>query len=133
QVTARKRRRRVFRARPDREALDQRGGARTHGALVELRAAPELSEVLESEVLRHRQVAHHRGMTVLGDTADAGANDVARARAGEVDAVHLDAARGGPPHAAEDFHQLGLAIAGDARDAEDLAAPDLERHVETTA
>ena len=66
---------------------------------------------------------------VLGDVADAGVEALARAVLGDVLAVERDLAGVGLDQPEQRLGQLGLAVALDAGDAEDLAGPHLERDV----
>ena len=67
-------------------------------------------------------------LAVLGDVSDPGVEDLAGRQAGDVPAGERYAAgqHGAQPH--ERLGQLGLAVALDTGDAQDLARPDLERY-----
>jgi hypothetical protein len=60
------------------------------------------------------------------DIGDTGLRDVPGALAGDIRALKTDRAGDRLAQADERFHQLILAVAGDAGDTEDLAAPDLQ-------
>ena len=66
-------------------------------------------------------------MAVLGDVADAEVDDLARSRTGHVAPGDDDAAGRGLAQPGEHLDQLGLPVAVDAGDADDLAAPYRER------
>jgi hypothetical protein len=85
--------------------------------------------MLEGEVLCDAQLADDRGVPVLRDPPEPRGDDLRRARPGEIEAADFDPPGGRAAHAAEDVDELALPVARHARDAEDLAAGDLERDV----
>jgi hypothetical protein len=66
-------------------------------------------------------------VAVLGDVADAGVEARAGIGAGELVAGHRDRAGGRPAQAGDRLDELGLAVAVDAGDADDLAGAGVQR------
>ena len=81
----------------------------------------------DEDVFRHRQRRDQAEFLVDGD--DARPLGILRARRLEFDAVEDDAAARRRLHTRQNLEQGGLAGAVLAKQAEDLAAPDLQRHV----
>ena len=94
----------------------------------QLRDYGRLRVVVQRDVLGDRELEHEAAaLAVLGDVADARRRAVARALAPVTScAVDLDRARAVGAQAGDRVDQLGLAVAVDACDADDLAGPDLE-------
>src|SRR6478736_4637758 len=65
-------------------------------------------------------------LPVLGDEADTGVEDLARGAADQLDAVEVDGTADVVLEAEEGLGELGLAVALDAGDGENLAGPDGE-------
>ena len=95
--------------------------------LVDAPATPEVVEVLQDEVVGHRQVTDQARMPVLRDAADARPHHPGRIGARQLDAVHGDRSTGRFAHAGQHLDELGLAVARHAGDPQDLAARDGER------
>ena len=113
----------------DVELLDQRGRVGADRGQLQVDAGGERRPVVgvEDEVLGDRERADEPVLpAVLGDVGDARAQPRPRRRAGEVAAVQRDRAGRRGPQAHQRLAQLGLPVALDAGDAEDLARPDLE-------
>ena len=108
-----------------------RVGEAAHGARVD-RPAPRdrgVAVALHDQVVGDRQVRRRADAgPVLRDVGDVLADRLARACwLPTSHAVDRDRPGRAAAEAGEDLGQLGLAVAGDARDAEDLAGPDVER------
>src|SRR3546814_5738692 len=100
--------------------MAQRAGVR------ELRAAVEV----EDEVLADAELGHEAVVSaVLGHIADAGLGTLASAVAGDVLAVEQDLSGVRLDQAEQRLDQLGLSVALDPGDPDDLAGPDLEREI----
>ncbi len=85
---------------------------------------------MQRDVLRNRELQHEAtALPVLGDVAEARVVVAEGVDVRDVRAVEPHAARRDRPQAAERVDQLGLAVAVDAGDADDLAGPHLERDV----
>ena len=129
-VAARERARRGGgRSGADVELLDQRGRVGADRGQLQVDAGGERRPVVgvEDEVLGDRERADEPVLpAVLGDVGDARAQPCPRRRAGEVAAVQRDRAGRRGPQAHQRLAQLGLPVALDARDAQDLPRPDLE-------
>ena len=83
--------------------------------------------VAEDRVLVGREVAHEaHAQPVLGHVAEA--RGAAEAGVAERPALDPDRAAGRRPDAGQRLEQLRLAVAGDARDADDLAGAHREAH-----
>ena len=87
--------------------------------------------VVQGDVLRQREVEHEPApLPVLRDVAEPGVEAVAAALVGDVLVADQDPALRSPcRRPAMRVDQLGLAVAVDAGDADDLAAAHLERDV----
>ena len=86
--------------------------------------------VVQGDVLGEREVEHEpAALAVLRDVAEPRVEAVAAALVGDVLVADLDPARRDPAQAGERVDQLGLAVAVDAGDPDDLAAADLEGDV----
>jgi hypothetical protein len=121
--------------RPDAAAADvelvqqRRGGGldapREHPAVAR---RGRLVEVVQHHVLGEAEVHHQAAVLAVGrDVAHAGVERLAGARAGDVPAVGGDRAGGGRPQAGDGVDQLGLPVAVDAGDADDLPRADGQR------
>ena len=95
--------------------------------LVDAPATPEVVEMLQDEVVGHRQVTDQARMPVLRDAPDARPHHSGRIGACQLDAVDGDRSTGRFAHAGKQLDELGLAIARHAGDPQDLAAGDVER------
>ena len=116
-------------AAPDVEALEQLAGApddpgREQPAEAGVRL---LVVVVQHQVLGEREVEHEAtALAVLRNVAHAEIDDLARPGARDVPSRQLHRAGGRPPQPGEDLDELGLAVAVDARDTDDLARTNLE-------
>ncbi len=87
--------------------------------------AHSVDQAEHAQVLRDREVARQRRV----DRREVGLRERERAPARDVDAADLDRARGRREHAEHGVDDRGLARAVRPEQAEDLVAPDHERHV----
>ncbi len=88
-------------------------------------AVDAVQQAEESQILRHRQIAGQRRV----NGGEVGARQGPRPLCGDVDAVDLDAARGGGEHAQHHVDGGGLAGAVGAQETDDFSAPDRKRDV----
>ena len=108
-----------------RRALDE--AAREEPAEPRVRRA---AVVVQRDVLGDRELEHEAApLPVLRNVAEARVVVAERVDVREVVAFEAHGARRDRPQAAERVDQLGLAVAVDAGDADDLAGPHLERDV----
>ncbi len=126
-VAARERGHRVVRSGPDVEPLDEPRGVLADSTLVDSPAGAELVEPFEDQVVGDGQVADQAGVAILGDPSDPGGHHPRRTGTRQVRVADGDRAARGRAHAGQHVHELGLAIAGDARHAHDLAGTHPER------
>ena len=105
-------------------------GALAAGVPIDQPVVGELATGLmaEQHVLPQRHGEDHPvAVAVLGDQADPGGAPVERRERADVGSVEEDRA-GGRDHPDDGVDQLGLAVALDAGDADDLAGVDVDRH-----
>ena len=110
-------------------ALDQRLREPHHRGAIEKGAARERADVVAPGVgvFRHRRAQRKPdALPVLGDVAEAG--QPARADVERLDppSCQFDRSAGHRPQPGDRLDQIGLAIAADAGDADDLTLPDIE-------
>ena len=125
---------RLFAAEPgaaglDVEAADQRLGQRRDVADADPAAGADRARARQQRVLRQREGRHGTAAEpLLGNEVQAGGAPRARRGARDVALEELDrAGRRAPVLARDRRHQLLLAVAGDAGDADHLAGANVER------
>ncbi len=114
----------------DVEPLEQRPGP-AHERLGKEPAEPRVRlsvEVVERDVLGEREVQDEpAAVAVLGNMADSEVDDLSGACTRHVARRDDDSARRSLAEPGKDLDELGLPVAVDAGDADDLAGPDRER------
>ena len=123
--------RRVRRLGADVELLHPFGRVAGDGAQVQVDARGERRPVVavQDHVVGHREGADQPVfLPVLGDVGDPRVQPLPGRAVGEVAAVQPDVPGGDRPQPEQRLAQLGLPVALHARQAEDLARADLERH-----
>ena len=83
----------------------------------------------DAESLHVRRADEARALSVLGDVSDRRVVDVSRRGVPQLLAGHTDRSGDRISHAGESFDQLGLTVALDAGDSDDLAVVYIERDV----
>ena len=104
------------------------------GALVQAQtmtvAEARIVGVLEDKIFRDRHIADQAlQVAVLGDVADAVLDEAVRVEDGDAVTLEPDRAALRGDDAGDELGQLGLAVAVDTRDADDLSGVDAERQI----
>ncbi|CAM2160699.1 hypothetical protein PT2222_80283 [Paraburkholderia tropica] len=117
-------------ARLDRELLDVVVGQRAFALRVEQEArGAEMAARADVQVVGHRGDRHDAFLlAILGTQRHARPHRVARTREIHALAVEFDVTRARALGAVEQLHQFGTSRADEPEEADDLAAPRLERH-----
>src|SRR5680860_1112998 len=127
-VATRQRRHRVVGSGADVEPLDHRLGVGPDRGLVQQPPPREERQVLDDEVVLDAHLRDHAAASVLSQAAEPGPQPGGHVRSGEIGAVDLNGSAVRQRRAGKNIHQVGLAVARDPRDADDLSGVDGEAY-----